>query len=180
MTEPRWLDDREFTMWRSFFYMRRDLERAIENQLARHGLSHADYTVLVVLSEVDGQLMRVRDLAAQIRWESSRLAHHLRRMESRGLLTRSDSPEDRRGTLVSLTPAGQRAIHEAAPGHLEAVRRHFVDLLTPEEIAILTSIAQRVSAAVAGTEPDEPAATPGKAATRGKATVPGKAPVAGS
>ncbi len=165
MAEPKWLDDREFTMWRSFFYMRRDLERAIENQLATHGLSHADYTVLVVLSEVDGQLMRVRDLAAQIRWESSRLAHHLRRMESRGLLTRSDSPEDRRGTLVSLTPSGQRAIHEAAPGHLEAVRRYFVDLLTPEEIDMLTSLAQRVSATVSG----QPATTPGKTAVAGSA-----------
>jgi DNA-binding MarR family transcriptional regulator len=158
MTEARWLDEREFTMWRAFFYMRRDLERAIETQLAAHGLSHADYTVLVVLSEIESQVMRVKDLGAQIRWESSRLAHHLRRMERRGLICRSDSPDDRRGTLAALTPAGLRAIQEAAPGHVAAIRRCFVDLLTDEEIATITSISRRVSAAVADPATDGPAA----------------------
>jgi len=137
-------------MWRAFFYMRRDLERALEAQLAEHGLSHADYTVLVVLSEIDGQTMRVRALGEQISWESSRLAHHLRRMEQRGLVVRSEALDDRRGTMVSLTPAGLRAIRVAAPGHVEAVRRYFIDLLEPGEIELLTSISHRVSAAVQG------------------------------
>jgi DNA-binding MarR family transcriptional regulator len=70
-------------------------------------------------------------------------------MESRGLICRSDSPDDRRGTLAALTPAGLLAIQEAAPGHVTAIRRCFVDLLTDEEIATITSISQRVSAAVA-------------------------------
>ncbi|MBK6869948.1 MAG: winged helix-turn-helix transcriptional regulator [Kineosporiaceae bacterium] len=150
MVDPAWLDEHEFVMWRSFFYMRRDLERALEAQLAEHGLSHADYTVLVVLSETEGTVMRVRDLGEQISWESSRLAHHLRRMEQRGLLVRSDALDDRRGTLVTLTPAGLAAIREAAPGHVDAVRRYFVDLLDANEIEMLASISQRVSAAVKG------------------------------
>jgi len=137
-------------MWRAFFYMRRDLERALEAQLAEHGLSHADYTVLVVLSEIEGQTMRVRALGEQISWESSRLAHHLRRMEQRGLVVRSEALDDRRGTMVSLTPAGLRAIRVAAPGHVEAVRRYFIDLLEPDEIELVTSISHRVSAAVQG------------------------------
>lgn len=150
MVDPSWLSEHEFLMWRAFFYMRRDLERALEVQLAEHGLSHADYTVLVVLSETQGTAMRVRDLGEQISWESSRLAHHLRRMERRGLLVRTDALDDRRGTVVSLTPAGAAAIREAAPGHVQAVRRYFVDLLDEQEIDVLTSISHRVSAAVKG------------------------------
>ncbi|MFN8081450.1 MAG: MarR family transcriptional regulator [Kineosporiaceae bacterium] len=150
MVDPSWLEEHEFVMWRSFFYMRRDLERALEAQLAEHGLSHADYTVMVVLSETEGTAMRVRDLGEQISWESSRLAHHLRRMEQRGLVVRSDALDDRRGTLVTLTPAGQASIREAAPGHVAAVRRYFVDLLDANEIEMLSSISHRVSAAVRG------------------------------
>jgi DNA-binding MarR family transcriptional regulator len=65
-------------------------------------------------------------------------------MEQRGLLTRGECPEDARGITVLLTPEGRSAIEGAAPGHVETVRRLFVDLLTPEEIAVLTSVADRV------------------------------------
>jgi DNA-binding MarR family transcriptional regulator len=153
MTEPRWLEARELAMWRAFFDMRRHLERAMEAQLSEHGLSHPDYTVLVVLSELPGGVMRVRDLGERISWESSRLAHHLRRMEQRGLVVRAECADDRRGTMATITAAGMRAIQLAAPGHVEAVRRFMVDLLTPEEIDTMTSISLRVSQAVIDADP---------------------------
>ncbi|MFV8264514.1 MarR family transcriptional regulator [Mycolicibacterium peregrinum] len=57
-------------------------------------LSLADYDVLVALSNVGDDGMRVSDLAAQIGWERSRLSHQLRRMEQRGL---DRTPRQRRG-----------------------------------------------------------------------------------
>ncbi len=148
MPETPWLADDQQAMWRAFFDMRRHLERALEMQLAGYGLSHADYTVLVVLSEADAQTMRARDLGERISWESSRLAHHLRRMEGRGLVSRAEHPSDRRGTMVQLTESGLSAIREAAPGHAQAVRRHFVDLLSPDEVETMTSICRRVTKSV--------------------------------
>jgi DNA-binding MarR family transcriptional regulator len=148
MPQTRWLGEDEQAMWRAFFDMRRHLDRTLENQLAEFQLSHADYTVLVVLSEADSLGMRVRDLGNRISWESSRLAHHLRRMEQRGLVTRGEHASDRRGTMVLITNAGMSAIRDAAPGHVEAVRRYFVDLLSPTEIEMLTSVCLRVSRAV--------------------------------
>jgi DNA-binding MarR family transcriptional regulator len=153
MPQTRWLDADEQAMWRAFFDMRRHLDRALENQLAEFQLSHADYTVLVVLSETDSHGMRVRDLGSRISWESSRLAHHLRRMEQRGLVTRGEHASDRRGTMVLITSAGMAAIRDAAPGHVEAVRRYFVDLLSPAEIEMLTSVCLRVSRAVGDAAP---------------------------
>lgn len=151
MPDAPWLDERQQEMWRAFFDMRRHLERALEDQLTEHGLSHADYTVLVVLSEADEPGVRARDLGDRISWESSRLAHHLRRMEQRGLITRSDCPSDRRGTLVAISDDGLAAIRRAAPGHAETVRRCFVDLLSPEEIQIMTSVCRRVVEATTDT-----------------------------
>nr|WP_205860927.1 MarR family transcriptional regulator [Planosporangium flavigriseum] len=131
-------------MWRAFHEMRRHLDKAIERQLADAGLSTADYNLLVPLSEAPGDGLRARDLASHVDWDRSRLSHQLRRMEQRGLITRRDCPTDARGTMIMLTPAGRRAVEAAAPGHVETVRRHFVDLLSPEEIDTLTAISTRV------------------------------------
>jgi DNA-binding MarR family transcriptional regulator len=48
-------------------------------------------------------------------WDNSRLPHQVRRMERRGLVAREQHPQDRRGAVIGLTQAGQRAI-EQAPG----------------------------------------------------------------
>jgi DNA-binding MarR family transcriptional regulator len=99
-------------------------------------LSSADYDVLTALSIATGGCMRVTPLAAQIGWERSRLSHHARRMERRGLVRCSMAPSDRRVTEVTLTADGWQAITEAAPGHVDLVRRLFFgglphDLLVP-------------------------------------------------
>jgi DNA-binding MarR family transcriptional regulator len=145
MPKPRWLDERESRMWRAYNQMRRELNSALERQLTRDaGLSGADYELLVVLSEAPGDQLRARELREMVGWDRSRLAHQIRRMEQRGLVTRDECPDDARGTVIHLTTEGRRAIESAAPAHMEAVRRHFVGLLTAEEIATLTSIADRV------------------------------------
>ena len=48
-------------------------------------------------------------------------------------------------------------LEAAAPGHVERIRASFVDLLEPDEIAVLTRVAERVvdAAQAAGcSEPD--------------------------
>lgn len=135
-------------MWRGFIQMRRALDLAIERQLANEGLSTADYELLVPLSEAPEGVLRARDLGRTVGWDRSRLAHHLRRMEQRDLVRRFNCPTDARGIMVELTPAGRDAIETAAPGHVETVRRHFVDLLDTTEIDTLTAITKRVTAAV--------------------------------
>ncbi len=131
-------------MWRAFVGMRRALDLAVERQLAEAGLSTADYELLVPLSEAPGLVLRVRDLGRTVAWDRSRLAHQLRRMEQRGLVSRFECPTDARGTMVRLTDKGREVIESAAPGHVEAVRRHLVDLLTPDEIDAILRISERV------------------------------------
>jgi DNA-binding MarR family transcriptional regulator len=138
------LDQREARLWRAFYEMRRQLDRVIERQLTEAGLSSADYELLVPLSEATGDEVRARDLGRLVGWDRSRLSHQLRRMEQRGLLRRQDCPTDARGTMIALTAAGRKAVEAAAPGHVATVRRHFVDLLSPTEIDVLSDVAIRV------------------------------------
>jgi len=74
-------------------------------------------------------------------------------MEQRGLVTREDCTADGRGAFVVLTDAGFRAIEAAAPGHVASVRRHFIDLLSREQLDALAEIAQTVVDRMAEEEP---------------------------
>jgi len=51
-----------------------------------------------------------------------------------------------RGSMVVLTASGRKAIDAAAPRHVESVRRHFVDLIEPAELAALDALSHRVLA----------------------------------
>jgi DNA-binding MarR family transcriptional regulator len=145
VTSPRWLTARQEQAWRRYRRMRTLLDLQIARDLNHDsGLSEADYDVLSTLSEKPGSQWRTRDLAAQLLWSTSRLAHHLGRMEQRGLVTREPSADDARGSLISLTPQGQSVLQQAAPPHIASVRRHLLDLLTAEEVQTLDTIAAKV------------------------------------
>ncbi|MCZ7439852.1 MarR family transcriptional regulator [Micromonospora sp. WMMC241] len=145
MDGPRWLDEREDRAWRGYRRMRRLLDLELARELMQDaGLSEPDYDVLSDLSETPDQRLRLSELADRMLWSRSRLSHHISRMQQRGLVTREECATDGRGSIVALTPAGRRAVESAAPGHVAAVRRHLIDLLTPTELAALGTLSRRV------------------------------------
>ena len=109
-------------------------------------LSDAYYEVLSNLSESVDHDYRFKALAERMPWSKSRLSHHLTRMEGRQLIRRIGDRGDGRGAIVVLTDGGHQAIQEAAPAHVASVRRHFVDLLTSEQLAALAEISDVVVA----------------------------------
>ncbi len=126
---------------------------ALHRQLVRDaGLTGADYALLVPLSETPDGVIRARDLGHVVGWDRSRISHQLRRMEQRGLVTREHCPDDARGSMVRLTPPGRSAIEAAAPNHVAAVRRLFIDHLTDNEIDTLTALFDRLLARLANPE----------------------------
>jgi DNA-binding MarR family transcriptional regulator len=129
----------ELRAWRGLVETSARLRHRLDRLLlADSGLSGSDYPVLVSLHEA-GVPLRSSELADRIGWERSRLSHHLARMERRGLVGRTPHAGDQRGSEVSLTPAGRSTFLAATAGHSAAVRAHFADVLTPEQ---LTSLAQ--------------------------------------
>ena len=154
---PQWLDDREQRAWRGLLTMQAQLAGRLRRSLQRDaGLSDADYQVLVELSEAPTCRLRVFELVRALQWEKSRVSHHLRRMEERGLVERAECPTDGRGAFVVLTPTGRAAIEAAAPRHVAEVRRAFLDVLSPPQLDALGDITSAVLAnlALADDEPD--------------------------
>jgi DNA-binding MarR family transcriptional regulator len=116
------------------------------NRLLLHdsGLTGADYEILAVLSEDPAGRMPAQDLCGLLQWEKSRLSHQVRRMQDQELIAREPNPADGRSAMICLLPAGRRAIENAAPQHVQNVRRHFIDLLTPAELDTLAALNERI------------------------------------
>jgi len=67
-------------------------------------------------------------------------------MEEAGLVRRVPDPADKRGVVAELAPAGAAMLESAAPTHVEGVREHLIDLLTPEEQRVMAQAFSRVLA----------------------------------
>lgn len=111
---------------------------------ASSGLSLCDYDVLVHLTDVPEGRLRAFELGEGLAWEKSRVSRQVGRMASRGLVTREASPEDGRGAYVTITPAGRRAIEEAAPARVELVRQLLFDGLSAAQVRNLSTVALSV------------------------------------
>jgi len=142
--EPNWLSRREDRAWRAFMHAHHQLTVHLSRSLQDSGLSAADYEILAVLSAHDADRMPARELSSTLGWEKSRVSHQVRRMQKDGLIGREPNPDDARSTIVCLLPAGRAAIEKAAPGHVEDVRRNFIDLYTPAELDMLAALHERV------------------------------------
>jgi DNA-binding MarR family transcriptional regulator len=128
-----WLTAEQLRAWLAYVRVMHRLTYEMNRQLqADSGLSLADYDVLAALSGAPGGRVAMTELAGWIGWELSRLSHHARRMETRGLASRETSPMDGRVTDLVLTQQGRDALTAAAPGHVELVKRLFFAPLNPE------------------------------------------------
>jgi DNA-binding MarR family transcriptional regulator len=139
----RWLDPDEQRTWRAFLAASRALMETLDRELQRDaGMPHAYYEILVRLSEAPGRELRMTDLALASGSSRSRLSHAVARLEAAGWVRRRDCPTDRRGQFAVLTDSGFAALAAAAPGHVEGVRRHLFDALSPAQVDHLRRISE--------------------------------------
>lgn len=142
---PRWLEGIEAQAWLQLIGVIIRLPAALDAQLQRDaGLSHFEYIVLVNLSNAEGHVLRMSQLAAHCHSSLSRLSHVVARLERRGWLRRDPSPHDGRATLATLTDDGFAKLASAAPGHVEAVRSFVVDALDRDQLAELAAIGSTI------------------------------------
>jgi DNA-binding MarR family transcriptional regulator len=145
MADARWLDDDEQQCWVAYAFTARLLARLVERDLQHDSnLRMAYYEILMMLSEVDGRSMRMSDLAAALQVSRSRLSQAVTRLEEAGWVRRESVESDGRGAYAVLTDAGFATIEAAAPMHVESVRTHLFDLLTPTEVSQLEHISRRL------------------------------------
>lgn len=145
MGEVRWLTGAEETAWRSYIVATLSLRQRLHREMMdAQGVSLADYEVLVVLDATDEKRMRMSELATMLASTKSRLSHQVARMESQGLVRRAPDPDDKRGVVAELRPAGYALLKKAAPTHVEGVRSHLIDLLSQDEQVVIGKAFTRV------------------------------------
>lgn len=142
----RWLDEDELTLWRVLLASIRKVNRGMDETLQRSSsLGASEFAVLVALSEAESGI-RIRELCAELEWDRSRASHQVTRMEKRGLVDKNRTSDDARGVRVHITELGLNMLADAAPEHVESVRRMVFDHMPPEAIAPLTRFFEGVVA----------------------------------
>ena len=136
LTEP------EAELWDAWLAASDALAQVSAEVADQTGLSEPDLTVLTRLQDVGAGRLRQSELAASTGWHRSRLSHHLRRMQERGLVARQEVPG---GVDVRLTTMGRAALLRARPVHADAVRRHLVQALPARDRERLLTILRRLS-----------------------------------
>jgi DNA-binding MarR family transcriptional regulator len=126
---------------------------AVEPVFARHGVTRGEFDVLAALRR-SGTPFRLRptELSEGLMLSSGGMTKRLDRLEAAGLVRRRRNPDDRRGSLVELMPAG-RAVVEKAVVDVHARERALLDALPPGARRELAALLARLADVVERAQP---------------------------
>lgn len=145
--ETPWLSAAQDTAWRQWMRATSMIYRYLDADLHDLGLDLAQYEILLGLSEAPERSLRMSDLASRVSYSRSRLTHTITRMEQQGRVQRVAAAHDRRGVVAVLTDEGMTLLADVAPDHVRAVRRVFIDVVSPDDLAALQRATSAVMAA---------------------------------
>lgn len=134
---------RDFLFTRTFRKSFRIWRNMLEGRLREFGITRAKWTVLsaIVLS---GEGRNQNELARQLGIEGPTLVRALDDLENAGLVTRLQSPTDRRAKLIAATQKG-RDLAEVLVGETQDVRAQFVSGMSETEIRRLTTLLEKLA-----------------------------------
>ena len=145
-TGVQWLDSEQQQDWRALVLATTLLFDRLDSDLSRrHGISLAEYEILVRLSERDERQLRMAQLADSVAHSRSRVTHTVKRLERSGLVQRDKSPDDGRGIVCTMTEQGMQLLETMAPTHVQGVRDHLVDLVSPEDFRAMGRVMHTVA-----------------------------------
>lgn len=109
-------------------------------QAAGHDLTSVQFAALDAIAQQPG--IDQASLAALIGFDRATMGGVLDRLEAKGLVQRTVSPQDRRARLLALSPAGARLLAEVRPV-VEALQAEILAALNPAEQARFLALARR-------------------------------------
>ncbi len=122
----------------------RELEQRLEPVYREHGLEAGWHDVLATLRRSGPPYqLRPSEFTSTLMLTSSGTTKRLDRLEQAGLITRAPDPDDRRGTLITLTAAGRELIDSVTEAHLDNERR-LLSALTDEEQRRLADLLRKL------------------------------------
>jgi DNA-binding MarR family transcriptional regulator len=124
--------------------VRNHLDSALADLFADHGLTPADFQVIVTLRRSgEPYAMAQARLMDALGLTSGTVSVRLDRLERIGIIARTPDPEGGRGSRVTLTDRGRALFDEIAPLHL-ANEERLLSALTAEEQAHLADLLRRL------------------------------------
>lgn len=114
------------------------VERRLTADLAREcALAINDVDALLYLRTHAAQPVRCADLREAVPLSQPALSRLVSRLAERGLVAKSEAPDDGRAALVRLTATGSALLDRAAEVHARAVHETLTSRFSAEEQAVL-------------------------------------------
>lgn len=130
------------------------------NSIRKHNGRHFHFhlnsqtRVLWILSQRDDHLTQ-SELSELLDIRPSSTSELLKKLESKGLITRSNDPNDRRITIITLTEAGKAEAAKTSPTNFDEMATDLTAGLTEAEIIELTTLLQKMRTGLNDGQPDD-------------------------
>jgi DNA-binding MarR family transcriptional regulator len=146
-SQPEYLHPDEFAAWQGILVSAARVLRALDDGLrAEHGISVAEFDVLITLANAPGRRLRMSELARSVALSPAGLTHLVTRLERERLVAREVDARDRRGFHTVLTDTGEERLNASRPLHNRIVRELLLDRMTVGDRRQLGEIWKRVEA----------------------------------
>lgn len=113
----------------------------IKEEMSKNKLNITEFSVLEVLYQKGKQT--IQQIGNCILISSGSMTYVIDKLEQKGLLNRSDCPNDRRAIHVSLTDEGNEFMDKIMPNYLQVVDDMF-DSINSEEAETLVHLLKKV------------------------------------
>lgn len=114
------------------------------DETAEHGVTPVQFALLFTAAREAG--LDQRTCAVRIGLDTSTIGTVVDRLETRGLIERRVSPDDKRVRLLVVTPAGAQLLDELMPGMQRAQDRMLAPLTKTERATFMAMLARLIAA----------------------------------
>jgi MarR family 2-MHQ and catechol resistance regulon transcriptional repressor len=125
----------------SFLRAYNSVMERLSDLLLKNRLTASQFGVLEALYFLGP--MNQKTVSKKILKSASNICTVLENLEKRGLIQRETYTKDKRNTLVSLTPKGEKLIKELFPLHLEDIKKEF-SVLNKKEIETFYKLCKKL------------------------------------
>ncbi len=115
----------ETTIVRLVVLLGRDLSAMLEETLGPKGLNETEYRTLIMLSSLPNGVAYPSELCVSVTQSPANMTRIADGLHDRGLISRVPSDEDRRRTILRITPAGEALVRELLPVTTACTRELF-------------------------------------------------------
>ena len=107
-------------------------------------ISLNEYDVMFNLSRQPGRSLRIKELNTHLLLTQPSVSRLVDRLTARGLLNKTNDPDDARGVNVLLTDSGFELFRRVARSHITSISDRIGDSLSDEELVMLTDLCNRL------------------------------------